>query len=70
MKHDASEAAVNEAQADILAAKAQINVIAANRVEAEAHLGRIERQHWPRPSEIFPSPAFARPLMAPWKPRG
>ena len=41
MKHDASEAAVNEAQADILAAKAQINVIAANRVEAERTLAEL-----------------------------
>jgi membrane fusion protein, multidrug efflux system len=41
MKHDASEAAVNEARADILAAKAQINVIAANRVEAERTLAEL-----------------------------
>jgi membrane fusion protein, multidrug efflux system len=41
MKHDASEASVNEAQADILAAKAQMNVIAANRVEAERTLTEL-----------------------------
>jgi membrane fusion protein (multidrug efflux system) len=41
MKHDASEASVNEAQADILAAKAQLNVIAANRVEAERSLTEL-----------------------------
>jgi membrane fusion protein, multidrug efflux system len=41
MKHDASEAAVNEARADILAAKAQINVIAANSVEAERTLAEL-----------------------------
>ena len=41
MKHDASEASVNEAQANILAAKAQMNVIAANRVEAERTLTEL-----------------------------
>ena len=41
MKHDASEASINEAQANILAAKAQMNVIAANRVEAERSLTEL-----------------------------
>jgi membrane fusion protein (multidrug efflux system) len=41
LKHDSSEASVNEAQANILAAKAQINVIAANRVEAERTLTEL-----------------------------
>jgi membrane fusion protein (multidrug efflux system) len=41
LKHDSSEASVNEAQANILAAKAQIDVIAANRVEAERTLTEL-----------------------------
>ena len=41
LKHDSSEASVNEAQANILAARAQINVIAANRVEAERTLTEL-----------------------------
>lgn len=41
MKHDASEASINEAQANILAARAQMNVIAANRVEAERSLTEL-----------------------------
>ena len=42
MKRDAAEASVNEAQAGILAAKAQTNVIAANRVEAERTLTELQ----------------------------
>ena len=42
MKHDASEASVNEAKADILAAKAQLNVIAANKVQAEKSLAELQ----------------------------
>jgi membrane fusion protein (multidrug efflux system) len=41
LKHDSSEASVNEARANILAARAQINVIAANRVEAERTLTEL-----------------------------
>lgn len=41
LKHDSSEASVNEAQANILAARAQIDVIAANRVEAERTLTEL-----------------------------
>lgn len=41
LKHDSSEASVNEAQANILAARAQINVIAANRLEAERTLTEL-----------------------------
>jgi membrane fusion protein (multidrug efflux system) len=41
LKHDSSEASVNEAEANILAARAQINVIAANRVEAERMLTEL-----------------------------
>jgi membrane fusion protein, multidrug efflux system len=42
LKHDSSEASVNEAQANILAARAQIDVIAANRVEAERTLTELK----------------------------
>ena len=41
LKHDSSAASVNEAQANILAARAQIDVIAANRVEAERTLTEL-----------------------------
>ena len=39
--HDTALAAISEAQAGVLAAKAQINVIAANRVEAERSLDEM-----------------------------
>ena len=42
MKHAASEASVNEAQADILAARAQLNVIAANKAQAEKSLAELQ----------------------------
>jgi membrane fusion protein (multidrug efflux system) len=42
MKHDASEASVNEAQADILAARAQLDVIAANKIQAEKSLAELQ----------------------------
>ena len=41
LRHDTALAAISEAQAGVLAAKAQINVIAANRVEAERSLDEM-----------------------------
>lgn len=42
LRHDTAVAAITEAQAGILAAKAQIDVIAANRVEAERTLDELK----------------------------
>ena len=42
MKRDAAEASVSEAKADILAAQAQLNVIAANKVQAEKSLAELQ----------------------------
>ena len=41
MKRDAAEASVSEAKADILAAQAQLNVIASNKVQAEKSLAEL-----------------------------
>jgi membrane fusion protein (multidrug efflux system) len=42
MKRDAAEASVSEAKADILAAQAQLDVIAANKVQAEKSLAELQ----------------------------
>ena len=42
MKRDAAEASVSEAKASILAAQAQLNVIAANKVQAEKSLAELQ----------------------------
>ncbi len=42
MKRDAAEASVSEAKAGILAAQAQLNVIAANKVQAEKSLAELQ----------------------------
>ncbi|HEX7108090.1 MAG TPA: HlyD family secretion protein [Aestuariivirga sp.] len=42
MKRDAAEASVSEAKADILAAQAQLDVIASNKVQAEKSLAELQ----------------------------
>jgi membrane fusion protein, multidrug efflux system len=42
MKRDAATASVTEAQANIMAAEAQVNVIAANKIEAEKLLAELQ----------------------------
>ncbi len=42
MKREAAEASVTEAKAEILAAQAQLNVIAANKVQAEKSLAELQ----------------------------
>ena len=66
MKHDASEAAVNEAQADILAAKAQINVIASSRVEAERTLTELNTT-LAKAERDLSFTSIRAPLTAPWQ---